>query len=177
MPYDGAFVWVGPWAEGGDGDDTAATTSVSCGGHYAATCADCPEGNGAAWCNGECEWCDGGCDTEAACDAAGGGPTSAPSAMPTPVVDARGYEALTARELLDLDADTAQAPARVGVPVMTLVGTLAANRSACQSYPPAFSRAGNTFTLPSPYDAALPSAVFADAAHWLEVREGGDTRN
>ena len=29
---------------------------VSCGGHYAPTCAECPQGNGAAWCNGECKW-------------------------------------------------------------------------------------------------------------------------
>lgn len=31
-------------------------TTVRCGGHSAPTCADCPNGNGAAWCNGECEW-------------------------------------------------------------------------------------------------------------------------
>ena len=29
---------------------------VSCGGHLAATCSECPQGNGASWCNGECEW-------------------------------------------------------------------------------------------------------------------------
>lgn len=29
---------------------------VLCGGHRAETCAECPDGNGAAWCNGECEW-------------------------------------------------------------------------------------------------------------------------
>ena len=27
-----------------------------CGGHYAATCAACPGGNGAFWCNGDCFW-------------------------------------------------------------------------------------------------------------------------
>ena len=32
------------------------TAEVVCGGHNAATCADCPQGNGAAWCNGECRW-------------------------------------------------------------------------------------------------------------------------
>lgn len=31
-------------------------TTVRCGGHSASTCADCPQGNGRAWCNGECEW-------------------------------------------------------------------------------------------------------------------------
>ena len=29
---------------------------VSCGNHFAATCPLCPEGNGAGWCNGDCEW-------------------------------------------------------------------------------------------------------------------------
>jgi len=31
-------------------------TTVRCGGHSAPTCTECPNGNGAAWCNGECEW-------------------------------------------------------------------------------------------------------------------------
>jgi len=31
-------------------------TTVRCGGHSAPTCAECPNGNGAAWCNGDCEW-------------------------------------------------------------------------------------------------------------------------
>ena len=30
--------------------------TVNCGGHRAPSCSDCPQGNGAAWCNGECEW-------------------------------------------------------------------------------------------------------------------------
>lgn len=30
--------------------------NVSCGGHYASNCANCPQGNGAAWCNGDCTW-------------------------------------------------------------------------------------------------------------------------
>jgi len=29
---------------------------VSCGGHRAATCSECPQGNGSAWCNGDCKW-------------------------------------------------------------------------------------------------------------------------
>lgn len=35
--------------------------SVVCGGHKAASCSECPQGHGAGWCNGECEWKDGGC--------------------------------------------------------------------------------------------------------------------
>lgn len=38
------------------GTPTVPNSSVSCGGHFAATCAECPQGNGAAWCNGECVW-------------------------------------------------------------------------------------------------------------------------
>lgn len=29
---------------------------VSCGGHTANSCEECPQGNGAAWCNGDCKW-------------------------------------------------------------------------------------------------------------------------
>jgi len=31
-------------------------SQVSCGGHYADSCSDCPQGNGASWCNGDCIW-------------------------------------------------------------------------------------------------------------------------
>ena len=30
--------------------------NVNCGGHYANFCHECPSGNGASWCNGDCEW-------------------------------------------------------------------------------------------------------------------------
>jgi len=35
--------------------------TVSCGGHDANTCSDCPQGNGALWCNGECTWKENSC--------------------------------------------------------------------------------------------------------------------
>jgi len=35
--------------------------SVHCGGHTAPACGDCPQGNGAGWCNGDCHWVDGEC--------------------------------------------------------------------------------------------------------------------
>jgi len=38
-----------------------AGADVSCGSHRAATCIQCPEGNGASWCNGDCEWKNGIC--------------------------------------------------------------------------------------------------------------------
>ena len=34
---------------------------VSCGSHSTQSCAECPQGNGASWCNGECFWEDGQC--------------------------------------------------------------------------------------------------------------------
>mmetsp|Transcript_18895 Transcript_18895/g.35162 ORF Transcript_18895/g.35162 Transcript_18895/m.35162 type:complete len:507 (+) Transcript_18895:30-1550(+) len=36
-------------------------TSVVCGNHKAISCDRCPQGNGASWCNGECEWRDNAC--------------------------------------------------------------------------------------------------------------------
>ena len=39
----------------------APTTAVICGSHYAATCAECPQGNGASRCNGECVWENNAC--------------------------------------------------------------------------------------------------------------------
>ena len=29
---------------------------VSCGNHDASSCQECPQGNGASWCNGDCQW-------------------------------------------------------------------------------------------------------------------------
>jgi len=40
-------------------------SSVSCGGHSAQSCADCPQGNGASWCNGDCAWMNGQCMSSA----------------------------------------------------------------------------------------------------------------
>ena len=34
---------------------------VSCGGHQADSCAGCPQGNGAGWCNGDCTWSNDEC--------------------------------------------------------------------------------------------------------------------
>ena len=34
---------------------------VSCGNHKANSCAECPQGNGAAWCNGDCKWSNNQC--------------------------------------------------------------------------------------------------------------------
>ena len=31
-------------------------SSVNCGAHTEPHCSDCPQGNGANWCNGDCTW-------------------------------------------------------------------------------------------------------------------------
>jgi len=36
--------------------DTSGKEEVSCGNHRASSCAECPQGKGSGWCNGECEW-------------------------------------------------------------------------------------------------------------------------
>jgi len=55
------------------------TTNVSCGGHYASSCAECPQGNGAAWCNGDCIWVNNQCQESNT------SPTPAPVAPSTPL--------------------------------------------------------------------------------------------
>merc|ERR1719221_1467132 len=40
-------------------------TTVSCGNHNAASCAECTQGNGESWCNGDCSWRDGSCQAPA----------------------------------------------------------------------------------------------------------------
>merc|ERR1712228_281993 len=41
--------------------NTTTTVQVSCGNHDASTCAECPQGHGAKWCNGDCVWKSGSC--------------------------------------------------------------------------------------------------------------------
>ena len=38
-----------------------APAPVVCGGHTAASCSECPQGHGASWCNGDCEWSNNEC--------------------------------------------------------------------------------------------------------------------
>ncbi|CAK9086177.1 unnamed protein product [Durusdinium trenchii] len=44
-----------------DGSKTAG--EVTCGGHSAKSCSECPQGHGASWCNRDCGWVDGTCKT------------------------------------------------------------------------------------------------------------------
>ena len=38
-------------------------TGVSCGGHRAPSCRECPQGHGQYWCNGDCNWINNQCVT------------------------------------------------------------------------------------------------------------------
>ena len=40
------------------------TILVNCGNHKATSCPDCPQGNGAVWCNGDCQWVNGQCQSK-----------------------------------------------------------------------------------------------------------------
>jgi len=42
-----------------------AQITVNCGGHRASSCAQCPQGNGQWWCNGECSWINNNCVSSA----------------------------------------------------------------------------------------------------------------
>jgi len=46
---------------GHSGGSRASASQVSCGAHHANNCAECPQGKGAAWCNGDCKWNSGSC--------------------------------------------------------------------------------------------------------------------
>jgi len=42
---------------------------VNCGAHQAQSCADCPQGNGAYWCNGDCVWINDHCVSDTSFEA------------------------------------------------------------------------------------------------------------
>jgi hypothetical protein len=54
-------------------------SKVSCGNHRATSCACCPQGHGATWCNGECTWGAKGCVPTVPTQ-----PTPEPKPEPTP---------------------------------------------------------------------------------------------
>jgi hypothetical protein len=60
-------------------------------------------------------------------------------------------------------------PDEVGIPVITIIGTIGKNNHVCQTYPTLRSLSGNTFRFPDPFSPGLPRA-FAGAAYYTEVR-------
>jgi hypothetical protein len=67
-------------------------------------------------------------------------------------------------------AEEHQSPIAVGVPTLTLIGTLGNDPAANQTYPPMYAASGNVFALPDP-TAALP-ATFDGGAYFLEISYG-----
>ncbi|MBI0360541.1 M66 family metalloprotease [Burkholderia oklahomensis] len=67
-------------------------------------------------------------------------------------------------------ADGALRPAKIDIPVATLVGTLTANLTdgTSQIYPPLFAKSGNVFTLPNPFGSGLP-APYTDARYFVKI--------
>jgi hypothetical protein len=81
----------------------------------------------------------------------------------------RKYEKLTQQTIQTAVKADATIPVEVSVPVATIFGTIGNDLSVCQIYPALFGSAGNTFALPTPLTANLPS-VFTNAAHYVEIR-------
>ncbi len=62
-----------------------------------------------------------------------------------------------------------QAPTAIGVPVVTLIGTLGNADEANQTYPPLFSSSGNVFVLPDPTDGSLTDE-YSGTQWFLRIR-------
>jgi hypothetical protein len=60
----------------------ATISIVSCGNHEAPSCVECPQGFGAAWCNGECIWQNDQCVSQSGIDAPSTNPTPTPTPAP-----------------------------------------------------------------------------------------------
>lgn len=87
----------------------------------------------------------------------------------------RRYSPLEGTQFTDAVGTSALTPDKVGIPVITLIGTIGADPDVCQTYPALRSRIGNTFDMPDPFQPDLPS-VFHGAAHFVEIRfHGGRT--
>jgi hypothetical protein len=78
------------------------------------------------------------------------------------------YLPLIGSELNDAAGSDAMLPDRVSIPVVTLIGTIGANRDVCQTYP-GLRGYGNTFKFPDPFETGL-SSVFEGASYFVEVR-------
>ena len=65
-------------------------------------------------------------------------------------------------------------PVEVGVPTYTFIGTLGADVSACQTYPPIVGSSGNTFIFPDPLNPYL-GPYFEGARYVFEVAYNDST--
>ena len=81
----------------------------------------------------------------------------------------KSYSPLEGDALTDAAGEAAMQPDQVGVPVVTLIGTISKDPGTCQTYPALRSSSGNTFDFPDPFTPGLPSA-FNGAAHFVEIK-------
>lgn len=69
--------------------------------------------------------------------------------------------------------DGALTPTKVGVPVVTVLGTLTKDTTmktgTSQIYPVSFAKSGNIFALPSPFASDLPLNIYRDARYFLKI--------
>ncbi|MEE9383944.1 MAG: M66 family metalloprotease [Nannocystaceae bacterium] len=84
------------------------------------------------------------------------------------------WEASEGRYLAAEAAPQFQHPVAVHTAVVTLIGTLANNDSASQTYPPIFATSGNVFDLPDPSDPMLHDSFHA-AVWFLDIHYGDGT--
>jgi hypothetical protein len=79
------------------------------------------------------------------------------------------YSLLEGSLLAEAVGIAAMPPDEVGIPVITLIGTIGKDKRVCQTYPELRSRSGNTFLFPDPFSPSLPPA-FTGASYYAEVR-------
>lgn len=78
------------------------------------------------------------------------------------------YMQLNGQDLIDATGVSVMEPDEVGVPVVTLIGTVGVERDVCQTYP-SLRGHGNTFNFPDPFVKGLPPQ-FNGASYFVEVR-------
>ena len=79
------------------------------------------------------------------------------------------YSLLEGSLLADAVGKAAMQSDEVGIPVITIIGTIGGKNNVCQTYPTLRSPSGNTFQFPDPFSPDLPRA-FTGAAYYAEVR-------
>jgi len=84
------------------------------------------------------------------------------------------YKKIASTEISSKVDASALPPVQVGVPTYTFIGTLGADSSTCQTYPPIIASSGNTFTFPHPLNSTLGS-YFNNARYMVEVAYNDST--
>ena len=87
------------------------------------------------------------------------------------------YDKINDNHVNSVIGSGAMPPIQVGVPVLTMIGTLGQRDETCQTYPELRASAGNTFQFPSPLDGSLTSSIYNGASYMVEVTfQNGSSR-